>query len=260
LTNDARLTKADKEALARLESPLVHVRGSKGWMTATLMCGVLTRLARASRNAAPGRPVVVFMDCAPAHIARVVLAHAQRLRVVVVLAPANMTWLLQPLDSHVFQPFKAAVARAQTRERGESPKGALPPGRWVDVAAAAARDVICGRDWARAMVANGLTGPGHALRNRVSEALGHGLPLPLRPPTAEEFAAIFGRPAPATLESLLRLPRRLLAEAAPASLRPTRPVEPHAASASGERRPVGRLLLPAPAPAPARRTRSGTFY
>jgi len=84
-------------------------------------------------------------------------------------------------------------------------------------------------------------------------------PLPLRPPTVEEFAAISGRRAPATLEKLLRLPRRFLAEAAPARAPPAPAAAALAAGAGAGRRPVGRLLLPAPAP-PARRTRSGTFY
>ena len=210
LPHTERMTRADRQRLSAVAAPIVHMQGTKGWVTAEVFCDILTRLRRACREVHPGRPVVLVMDCAPQHLSRQVLVHIARLGLFVALVPASMTWLLQPLDTHVFQHLKAAISSAQTTCRGESPGGVMPPGRWIDIAAAAIRQHVVDTDSAGRMKANGLRGPGDTLRPRISEALGSALPLALAPPSAEEFAELLGRAAPHMLELLLGPPRRYL--------------------------------------------------
>ena len=273
LPHTERLTRADRERLAALEAPLLQIAGTKGWVTADVFCDILTRIRRVCREVHPGRPVIVVMDCAPQHLSWQVLNHIARLGLFVALVPSSMTWLLQPLDTHVFQHLKAGISSGQTTCRGESADGVLPPGRWVDIAAAAMREHVVDTNSAGHMWANGLRGPGPTLRARISDALGTTLPLPLRPPTAQDFADLLGRPAPRMLQSLLGPPRRFLARKlaraaavaggpAPVARRlgpPLRragsaPVAASSADASG-----GAMAGVAEPTAP-RRTRSGVMY
>ena len=122
------------------------------------------------------------------------------------------------------------------------------------------------------MSANGLFGPGPDLRSRISEALGNELPLPLQPPTCEEFTALTGRRAPKMLQKLLRPALQQLAsrEAVPlpagkrrwpvgVRLGPPRrlPRPPHATEGTGGAASSGDALHGGH---PDRRLRSGSFY
>lgn len=233
LPNTERMTRADRERLAAVAPPIVHLPGTKGWVTGEVFCGILTRIRRACREVHPDRPVILVMDSAPQHLSRQVLQHIARLGLFVVLVPACMTWLLQPLDTHVFQHLKAAISSGQTTCRGESAGGVLPPGRWIDIAAAAIGQHVVDTDSGARMWANGLRGPGDTLRPRISSALGTTLPLALAPPTADDFADLLGRAAPRMLEILLGPPRRYL-----------RNRLARAAAAAAGPVPVGRRLGP----------------
>ena len=50
--------------------------------------------------------VVLLLDTASAHICPKFLRAASRKGIVVQYIPAKLTWLLQPLDTHVFARFK----------------------------------------------------------------------------------------------------------------------------------------------------------
>lgn len=271
LPNTARMTRADKARLAALPAPLVQVKDTQGWVTAENFCGILTRIRRACRRVHPNRPVIIVMDCAPQHLARNVQAHIRRLGLLVVLVPASMTWLLQPLDTHVFQHLKESISSAQTTCRGEAPDGVMPPGRWVDIVARSIRETVVECDCRNVMKANGVFGPVAEMRPRISETLGAALPMMLSPPTAEEFAILLGRNRPRLLETCLHEARRLQREREiregwvargewPVARRlgPALPRPAGAAASSGDV-PAG--AVPAEAvPAELRRTRSGALY
>ena len=140
----------------------------------------------------------------------IVVNHLARLGLFVPLVATSMTWLLQPLDTHVFQHWKARNSSRQTTCRAETADGVMPPGRWVDIAAAAMREHVVDTDSAGHMWANGLRGPGPTLRQRISHALGTTLPLPPRPLSAQDFGDLLGRPPPRVLQTLLGAPRCFL--------------------------------------------------
>ena len=104
--------------------------------------------------------------------------HASRLGVHVVLVPAGCTWLLQPLESHVFAALKTCLSEEQTLRRGGALAGVLPNGVWVDIVAHAVQTGIVNRNWAHTFGANGLASTIATLRSRISDILGYRLPLP----------------------------------------------------------------------------------
>mgnify|MGYP000040310289 FL=1 len=192
LTKDANLSRAEKDRLDHLPAPLSWVKGSQGWVTAINFKDLLTALRRKLRELRPGNPIVLIMDCACQHTQSGVLAHASRLGLHVVLVPAGLTWLLQPLDSHTFATFKATLARKQTAARAATEHGCMLPAQWVDVASATIQEVLVHRSWAPAFVDNGLVGGRPARRARIQDELGQAFPLPLTPPDVNDIKVLTG--------------------------------------------------------------------
>ena len=192
LTKDKSLSGLEKDRLIALPAPLTWVQGTAGWVTQHNLKGMLTTLRRCIRNRCPGKQLILVMDCAAQHTNYNVLAHASRLNLHVVLVPSGMTWLLQPLDSHVFSGLKRTLAQRQTRARGIHNNGELPAGMWVDIAGAGVMEAVVNKDWRRAMADNGLgpmCSPGRA---GIQDVLGCCLPLPLMPPNDERMATLVG--------------------------------------------------------------------
>ena len=131
LTKDDALSLAEKDLLRALQPPVVWVEGTAGWVTGANFPQVLTLLRRAYRAQRPNAALVIVLDSASQHLSAPVLAHAARLGVHLIFVPAGLTWLLQPLDTHVFALLKRRLGARQARERAAHPSGALPPGRWV---------------------------------------------------------------------------------------------------------------------------------
>ena len=193
LPKDASLSNMEKGMLLELPSPIHYVSGTGGWVTSVIMKGLLTVLRRAVRSVRPEHHIVVALDAANQHIAADVLAHAARLQVHLLLIPARMTHLLQPLDSHVFGCFKRDLLEAHCAVRGQHPSGCLPAGAWIPILASAISRNFVERHWADAMASNGLTGDLSRVRQRVLAHIPGCLPLPLRPPSAAEMDSMAGR-------------------------------------------------------------------
>ena len=138
--------------------------------------------------------MAIAMDAASQHIADDVLAHAARLRVRVLLIPSRMTWLLQPLDSHVYAVLKRTFHLLQLDERSANPQGVMGGVAWIDVLERGVRAVLVERDWSGALASNGLIRGAVDLRQRIRSHLEGPLALPDGPPTEEEMAALVGRP------------------------------------------------------------------
>ena len=102
LTKDKTLTRAEKTALRHLPLPIRWLEGSTGWMTSSILKQVFTIYRREIRAVRPNADIVMVSDVASQHVTREVFMHLNRLNLHTLLVPAGMTWLLQPLDTHVF--------------------------------------------------------------------------------------------------------------------------------------------------------------
>lgn len=227
LPRDASLTRAEKARLEAMAPPLTWVRETHGWVTVPVMKQVLTLYRREVLRHRPGTHVVVAMDAASQHLADDVIAHAARLRVHVLLIPARMTWLLQPLDSHVFAVLKRTFHMLQLEERSANPRGVVDGVAWIDVLERGVRTVLVERDWSRALVSNGLIHGAGSLRERIRRHLEAPLALPDRPPTEGEMTVLVGR-ARANLSNRLTrgaeaVQARRAALPAPAAIAPEEP-------------------------------------
>ena len=211
LPKDDRLTRLERARFAALPSPLQWVRGTRGWVDDRSLQYILTDLRGIMRRLCPRSPLVVIMDSAAQHLTEAVLRHAARLSVTIVIVPARCTWLLQPLDTHVFAAFKSRCHALQLEARAQAgPRGVLAPGQWIGLLCEATLSVLVRRDWTAAMQVNGTTGNLGKLRDAVGSLLGPRLPLPLRPPTQEELGMLVcRRPGAATALMLAAAARRV---------------------------------------------------
>ena len=273
LTNDNNLTNAEKMQLEALPSPVTWIRKTKGWVTTDIFKNILTVIRRNIRVHRPKAEILVVMDCAPVHTARCVFTHCSLLGLHVCLVPSGMTFLCQPLDSHVFGVFKRILSELQERRRGTNPLGILPSTEWVSIVAECINHVLTVRSWAHTFAENGIELGFRMLRARVRDVAELALPLPMTPPTAAQLLVLMGRKR----EDLGDLPFRTskrLAERTPlimplptARLPPAPLAAPiagsssSAASSSSEPPPLPPPAdLPPPEAYPIRRTRSGAFY
>ena len=277
LTKDETLTRAEKTALAALPLPIRWLRGTSGWMTSALCKQVFTIYRRAIRAVRPNADIVMVFDVASQHVTRDVLMHLNRLNMHTLLIPAGMTWLLQPLDTHVFSTLKRSLHDLQSRGRGESPLGILPACSWIRIAGAAIKDVLVDRDWTHSLRGNGLHSQVVPLRPTLANFFHEVFPLPPFPLSSAQMKDLLNRPTMERRDACLRYSMRLLEHPLPGPALPAvrmlfprlvrlpgrAPVasaeavatEVAAASASGSGGPAP------PAPdAALRRTRSGGLY
>ena len=273
LTNDNCLNNAEKAALEALPSPIVWIRKTKGWVSTQIFKNMLTILRRNIRLQRPKAEILVVMDCASVHTARCVFAHCSLLGLHLCLVPSGMTFLCQPLDSHVFGVFKRILSELQEQMRGANPLGVLSGPEWVPIVAACINQVLTVRSWAHTFAENGIEHGLRMLRARVRDMAELAVPLPTTIPTYEQLEILMGRKRDDLGDFPFRASKRL-AERAPLTMPlPTArlpPAPPAALLAASSTSAASSSSEPPPLPPPAaepppdaypiRRTRSGAFY
>ena len=275
LTKDDLMTKREKEILATVAAPIRWVKGTKGWVSADNIKPMLTEIRKAVRTQRPNAEIVVCIDCATVHTTDSSLNHFSRLGLHVLLVPGGLTWLLQPLDSHVFAPFKQKLAELQESCRGKAVDGCMPTDKWIEVVCDAIREVLVNQSWASSFEQNGMAASWANLRPRIRQMVIQHLPLPCAPPSMDELWMMLGTPRLNFHSKVLRASLRAVAYAAikrHTVVRrgaPLPPVRLGRATASGIVRmalpvPVLAPLPPLPPPCdaetPARLLRSGSRY
>ena len=101
----------------------------------------------------------------------------------VIVVPAQMTWLRQPLGTHVFRLYKATFMRAFQTARTHTDTGHLTAAAFLQVVYSTIRKILQGRTWHHAFAACG-----HAMEQTdVSESVWSELELAQRPQVSSAF-------------------------------------------------------------------------
>ena len=206
---------------------VVLIRQKSAWNNKETCKRVLRLLAAALRkvNHPPKWPPlqpVLFMDAAGLHIHPSVAMSCAALNIWLIVVPAKLTWLLQPLDTHAFREYKAYFKKAYQRARLETQDGHLTVKQFLVAFCETIRHVLQGRKWSGAFDADGY---GHRQAG-ASAYLLRQLQLS-KPPEA---------PSTAPTSDLLRL------------CFPKKSYVPEATLMRPYRRPQPQLALQAPAP------------
>ena len=199
-------------AMARLRSlcpaNVYLVRQKSAWNNSTL-CSVIVRwLALALRPHIANLQPVLFLDAVRLHTTPSVVLACNRAGIWVLVVPAKTTWLLQPLDTHAFLPFKAWLREAYQRARIEAVAGDLNVEQFLGCLYSAIRQVLQGRRWAAAFDANGFSDRQSQVSRFVRSSLGIGpedlLQVPSSRPTVEQLQDCFPRNARVPVAALWR--------------------------------------------------------
>lgn len=160
--------------------------GTDGIVTGSLIRRWLTKLRSVVRAWNPAVRVVLAIDVCRAHISRDVVVHSRRLGFEVVFIPAKMTWLLQPLDTHVFAQLKRSIRNGLFRRIVASSSRRLFARDAIAVKAAAIDEVLVTGDWCSIFSRIGMDGCLDTVRPAVRHLLS-GIDLAPRAPTAPEL-------------------------------------------------------------------------
>ena len=230
-------------------------RRTSGWATKALMREILKELCTAlGEELLASHQVVLLLDTAGVHICPMFLRAASRMGVMVQYIPAKLTWLLQPLDTHVFARYKQYLMQEYRAGLMQNGARATELTARVDAVVKACRKVLQAHAWAYAFDANGFsTHRQREVRQTILEELQWSrVPeLPAGLPAFPEIVAIFPARTHIPLAWLLRPYRDRTAEP-PAAPEPE-PEEPAAEAAApnpwfGRLRSSSRLALPPAAP------------
>jgi hypothetical protein len=128
-------------------------------------------LARATQHLSETHLLVVLLDCAPIHLHELVWQEAKRQNIALCLIPNGCTWLLQPLDTHVFRKYKAYIRQEYNRQQAASQRHNVPVGALILMVCKAIRFVLQGFCWATSFDNNGYAREGRLVSDRVLTSL-----------------------------------------------------------------------------------------
>lgn len=218
------------EEMARLSAAcprnVILLRQRSAWNNAETQKHVFRLLAAALREherTAICPPMkrwqpVLLLDACRLHFHPSVARSAASLGIPLVFVPARLTWLLQPLDTHVFQRYKEYFRSAYQRARLQTPDGKLAVSQFLDVFVETIRRVLQGVRWQVAFDSDGYD---HHGQGQVSTYILEQLEVPKAPevpslePTREMLQLCFPRNSTVPFATLMSLHRPQLALPAP---------------------------------------------
>ena len=201
VANERTLLRREVDALVRAApANVVLWRRRSAWSTAQLtarIVGSLSNALRALRARLPDAQPVLIFDAAKIHLHALVLRACKAAGIWVLVVPPRMTFVLQPLDAHVFARFKGAilVAYQEARLKNAATRGDICITEWFDCIFSAIAKVINARGWAAAFDHCGLGAQQTALGRRTQRTLGFadGVEIPALPPPDDVVRKCFPR-------------------------------------------------------------------
>ena len=141
------------------------------WVDLTVMQSIIRALAATLRAVSPDRRVILLLDCCPAHLRPELFRTANSVGVYILLVPAKFTWLLQPLDTHVFHSYKQRLRAHYAQLRQSTDAGVVSNGAWWKCLVEHARDFLQGRSWKFAFEATGYIAGGAGVSSYIRKQL-----------------------------------------------------------------------------------------
>jgi hypothetical protein len=216
------------------------------WVDAAVMQAVVRTLGRVL-SAWPDRQPILLIDCCPSHLREEVARTARACGIHLVLIPAKLTWLMQPCDTHLFQPYKAALRAQYCAERLAAQDSRVSPRTWWAAIVRHVGQYMASRSWSSMFRATGYEESQAGVSVYIKEQLGlETLPvIPSTRPSTESLQILAPRQRrvhwnlllPRALPQVGRSAHPLAGPPAPAALPSVAPSEAALAppSAAGER-------------------------
>ena len=126
------------------------VRQKSAWNNGVLCAEIVRWLGEALRPHLSRYQPILLMDAVRLHTSQQVFSACNRVQIWLLLVPALMTRLMQPLDTDGFQPFKINLRGNYQEARALADGADLSIEQFMPCLYRAIRRVIQGRQWARA--------------------------------------------------------------------------------------------------------------
>ena len=176
--NEATFSVRAFAALRGASPANVHlVRQKSAWNNEALCAMIIRWLGVALRQYCGELQPVLLLDAAKLHFTRRVLAACAAAGVVPVLVPAKLTWLLQPLDTHAFQPYKAFLQEAYQQARAASANGDLDIAQFLACVYGTIKQILEGREWAAVFDKDGFASSQAMIRATIQDHLQISVPF-----------------------------------------------------------------------------------
>lgn len=175
------------------QKPVVvqYWHNKSSWNSVELIQRVLRELA-ASLAACSNLQPALIMDAASIHLHTSVLEQGMKSNIWLACVPAGLTWLLQPLDTHVFALYKAWLRNQFRALRSQGPVSCQ---QWLHLLGRGATTFLAGRRWRREFESAGMIGSKQRLSSALKEYFceaGHGSAAPV-PPSETDLQLILPR-------------------------------------------------------------------
>jgi hypothetical protein len=124
---DRALLKRDLAAAINSMPGYIYVlRRPSKWVSVSILVWIMRLIAWSIRQMRSQYNVIILMDVLSQHFHPDVLQAMSMLQFTYVFVPARLTWLLQPLDTHVFALYKRHLQRVTSRQRAVSDASGQP--------------------------------------------------------------------------------------------------------------------------------------
>ena len=118
-------------------SRVVIIPDTSGWINTAKLMEMVKQIATVAKEHAPTKKIVLVWDAHPAHVAPLVLRHAKKHGLRVLVIPSKLTHLLQVLDFSVFAQFKKNMYEAQVHHQIHARCAQMDMATWIDSTVAA---------------------------------------------------------------------------------------------------------------------------
>ena len=170
--NEATFPARAMAALRASCPPNVHLLRRKSAWNNEMVCSWVIKLL--GRVLAPHRgryQPILLLDASRIHLARGVLRACNAAGAWVVFVPACTTWLLQPLDTHCFQRYKAHLRKQYLDACLRATATPLSIEEFLSCVFSAVRTILQGTVWSTSFDANGYGARQQRVSQRVLDAL-----------------------------------------------------------------------------------------
>ena len=160
LVGDKALRKQDEAAIkASLPDNVYLLRQPSGWNNSHTQADIVTLTKNVLAPHLERYQVIWLSDACKSHMAQDVMTAILDVGFWYCILPANLTWLLQPLDVTTFVMFKRFLKNEFTESLGD-PSGRQGVMRMIPIAVKAVRAIFQSHRWRRAFAYCGAMGTG----------------------------------------------------------------------------------------------------
>ena len=170
--NEATFRQCDMTQLQEGLPRNIHLlRRKSAWCDSKVMVLLLRQLHLAISRHIEGLQPIILWDAAKHHTTPMVYASAKRMGFWPITIPAKLTWLLQPLDTHVFASFKRRLEDAHHAARVRDARGEVAFPHFMQCVYSTIDAAISKRSWHDAFDGDGFNASQLGLSTRIKNQL-----------------------------------------------------------------------------------------